>query len=369
MATAQTIKFNTANRAFYATLSKRVNDYFKENNISRYGNANMVIKSIFMFALYFTPFVLLICNVFDSLLVQAFFCIVLGFGMSGIGLSIMHDANHGSYSRNAKINALMCRSMNFVGGSSINWQLQHNTIHHSYTNIHEHDHDIESMGILRFEPYSPLKKIHKFQFLYAWFFYGLMTILWATSKDFMQLARYNKMGLLVTKKTTYKKELFLLILNKMFYLGYSLGLPLLIMENPWYQVLVGWCIMHYTCGLILALIFQPAHVIDNTEFPLPDSNGNMEDDWAAHQLKTTTNFAQKSLFFSWFVGGLNFQVEHHLFPNICHVHYKKIAPIIEKTAKEFNLPYYTKKTFFGAVAGHAKVLYQLGRMQAIPVKA
>ncbi len=358
-----TLKFNNSDRAFYNTLSKRVNDYFKENNISRYGNASMVFKSIFMFALYFTPFVLLICNVFDNLLIQALFCIILGFGMSGIGLSVMHDANHGAYSRNAKINALMCRSMNFVGGSSINWQLQHNTIHHSYTNVHEHDHDIESMGILRFDPHSPLKKIHKFQFLYAWFFYGLMTILWATNKDFMQLKKYDKMGLLVTKKTTYKKELFLLILNKLFYLGYSLGLPILIMKNPWYQVVTGWCIMHYTCGLILALIFQPAHVADTTEFPLPDENGMIQDHWAAHQLKTTTNFAQKSRFFSWFVGGLNFQVEHHLFPNICHVHYKKLAPIIEKTAKEFNLPYYSKKTFFGAIAGHAKLLYALGRPQ------
>ena len=188
-----------------------------------------------------------------------------------------------------------------------------------------------------------------------------MTIMWATTKDFQQLARYNKMGLLAIKKTTFKKELYLLILNKMFYLGYSLGLPLLIMESPWYQILTGWAIMHFTCGMILALIFQPAHVIDLTEFPLPDNTGNMQDDWAAHQLKTTTNFAQKSWFFSWFVGGLNFQVEHHLFPNICHVHYKKLAPIIEQTAKEFNLPYHTKKTFVGAVAAHAKLLYLLGQ--------
>jgi len=357
----QSIRFNNANRSFYLTAKKRVDEYFKNNNISRYGNANMVIKSIFMFTLYFTPFFLLLFNVFDSNLAQILLSILMGVGMSGIGLSIMHDANHGSYSRNQKINNLMSRSMNFIGGSSINWQLQHNNLHHTYTNIHEHDEDIAPLGFLRFEPHAPYKKIHKFQFIYAWFFYGLMTIMWATTKDFQQLARYEKMGLLAVKKTTYKKELFLLILNKMFYLGFSLALPMLVMKNPWYEILLGWSIMHFTCGMILALIFQPAHVVEETEFPLPSETGNMEDDWAAHQLKTTSNFAQKSWFFSWFVGGLNFQVEHHLFPNICHVHYKKLAPIIEQTAKEFNLPYHTKKTFIGALASHAKLLYQLGQ--------
>lgn len=358
---SNTVRFNNANRSFYLTAKKRVDEYFKANNISRYGNSNMVIKSIFMFTLYFTPFVLLLTNVFESYWLHSLMWILMGFGMSGIGLSIMHDANHGSYSRNATFNAIMCRSMNFVGGSSLNWQLQHNVLHHTYTNIEGHDEDISSIGLLRFSPHTPLKKVHKLQFLYAWFFYGLMTIMWATTKDFQQLVRYSKMGMLEQRKTTFKKELYLLILNKIFYLGYSLALPIVLIDKPWYLVVVGWLMMHYVCGMILALIFQPAHVIENTEFPMPDDKGNMKDDWASHQLKTTTNFAQKSWAFSWFVGGLNFQVEHHLFPNICHVHYKKIAPLIRQTAEEFNLPYYSKKTFVGAVAGHAKLLYALGR--------
>lgn len=356
-----TIRFNNANRSFYLTAKKRVDDYFKTNNISRYGDYRMVLKSIFMFTLYFTPFVFLLANVFDSFWAQSIMWLLMGIGMSGIGLSIMHDANHGSYARNATLNAMMCRSMNFIGGSSINWQLQHNNLHHTYTNIEEHDEDIAPPGFLRFSPNSPLKKIHKFQYLYAWFFYGLMTIMWATTKDFKQLSRYNKMGLLAIKKTTYKNELFKLVLNKIFYLGYSLVLPMMLMNTSWFLVLAGWIIMHYVCGMILALIFQPAHVIEDTSFPLPDVNGNMQDDWATHQLKTTLDFAQKSRLFSWFVGGLNFQVEHHLFPNICHIHYKQIAPLIKQTAEEFNLPYYTKKTFGGAIVGHAKLLYTLGR--------
>lgn len=369
---ANTIRFNNTNRSFYLTAKKRVDDYFKSNNISRYGNYRMVVKSVFMFALYFTPFILLLCNISSGFWLNSFLWILMGFGMSGIGLSVMHDANHGTYARNAKINTLMSYSMNFIGGSSLNWQLQHNTLHHTYTNIHDHDEDIAPLGFLRFDPHAEYKKIHKFQFLYAWFFYGMMTIMWATTKDFSQLKRYNEMGLLTVRKTTYKKELLKLVLNKLFYLSFSLGLPLIFMNSPWYLILAGWGIMHFTCGMILALIFQPAHVVDLTEFPLPCEKGNMQDDWAAHQLKTTMNFAQRSWFFSWFVGGLNFQVEHHLFPNICHIHYKKLAPIIRETAKEFDLPYNSKKTFVAALASHAKLLYMLGRkpnLSPIPIRA
>lgn len=367
---ANNIRFSNVNRSFYLTAKKRVDEYFRTNNISRYGNYKMVIKSIFMFVLYFTPFVLLLLNVTDNFWLQSLLWILMGFGMSGIGLSIMHDANHGTYARNAKLNALMCRSMNFIGGSSLNWQLQHNTLHHTYTNIHDHDEDIAPLGFLRFDPHAEYKKIHKYQFLYAWFFYGMMTMMWSTTKDFSQLKRYNNMGLLAVRKTTYKKELGLLILNKLFYLGFSIGLPMLLIQSPWYLILAGWAVMHFTCGMILALIFQPAHVVELTEFPLPSEEGNMKDDWAVHQLKTTMNFAQRSWAFSWFVGGLNFQVEHHLFPNICHIHYKKLAPIIQQTAREFNLPYHSKKTFIGALASHAKLLYALGKQpKPIPVMA
>jgi linoleoyl-CoA desaturase len=253
--------------------------------------------------------------------------------------------------------------MLFIGGSSLNWQLQHNNLHHTFTNIEGHDEDIAPLGFLRFSPHAEHKKIHKYQFLYAWFFYGLMTLMWALTKDFSQLRRYNKMGLLPGMHITFKKAFIKLLLSKIFYLGYMLVIPMLVIDLPWWQILIGFTAMHFTCGLALALIFQPAHVVEMTEYPTPVTADSlaMEDDWASHQMKTTANFAPKSWLFSWFVGGLNFQIEHHLFPNICHVHYKKIAPIIKETAKEFNLPYHSKTTFVGAVVSHAKLLYQLGK--------
>jgi linoleoyl-CoA desaturase len=360
------LRFNTANKQFYLTAKKRVDEYFRTNGISKFGNYKMVIKSIFMFLIYLTPYFLLLSNYFTNGYVQLGLAILMGVGMSGIGLSVMHDANHGSYSKNNTINKIMSLSITLIGGSSINWQLQHNNLHHTFTNIDGHDEDIAPLGFLRFSPHAEYKKVHKFQFLYAWFFYGLMTLMWALTKDFAQLKRYNKMDLLKVKHTTYAIELRKLILAKVLYLAGALALPMMVMNVAWWEVVLGFCAMHFTCGLILALIFQPAHVVEMTEFPTPKEGTNtMEDDWAIHQLKTTANFAPKSFLFSWFVGGLNFQIEHHLFPNICHVHYKKIAPIIKQTAQEFNLPYYSEPTFLSAIISHGKLLYQLGQGPAL----
>ncbi|HZB14659.1 MAG TPA: fatty acid desaturase, partial [Chryseolinea sp.] len=137
-------------------------------------------------------------------------------------------------------------------------------------------------------------------------------------------------------------------------------LPLILTTLLWWQILIGLIAMHYIAGFILAIIFQPAHVIEGTEFPLPDETRTLENNWAVHQLMTTTNFGNKSKWFTWYVGGLNFQIEHHLFPNICHVHYHKIASIVKSTAHEFGLPYKSSRTFLTAIAAHARLLKQLG---------
>ena len=112
---------------------------------------------------------------------------------------------------------------------------------------------------------------------------------------------------------------------------------------------------------ILAVIFQPAHVMEDTEFPVSEDGKTVQENWTIHQLKTTCNLASKSRFFSWFVGGLNYQIEHHLFPNICHVHYRKLSPIVMETAKEFEIPYHTMTTFSEALVRHGRMLYKLGR--------
>ncbi len=356
----ESVHFSSARPEFFATVNRRVNEYFKSKNITRHANSEMVVKTIFMFALYLIPYMLVMTSVVTGIWPVVVLCVVMGIGIAGIGLSVMHDANHGSYTTKKWVNNLLGYSLNLIGGNAFNWKVQHNVLHHTYTNIYDVDEDISPRGVLRMTPHGEWKSMHRFQFIYAWFFYGLMTIVWVLVKDFVRINRYYKDGLLKKQRTTLRSELITLIVSKVIYVFYVFVLPTLILPFTWWQVLLGFLIMHYVAGFILAVIFQPAHVIDGTEYPLPNNEGDIENNWAIHQLHTTTNFANNSRLFSWYVGGLNFQIEHHLFPNVCHVHYRKISTIVKQTAKEFDLPYKSEPTFVHALIGHAKLLKQLG---------
>ena len=359
------VKFDrNHNVEFYRTLQKRVRAYFKENNISKYANTNMVIKTVFMLALYLVPFVLLLTLFQNSWLIFLMW-VIMGFGLAGVGLSIMHDGNHGAYSKNKNINKLVGWVLYLAGGSDKMWKIQHNVLHHTYTNVTGMDEDIDPGKVMRFSPHEERLPLHKYQHIYAWFLYGLMTLLWTTSKDFKQVHRYAKLGLLETQNTTYRKMLLNIILTKILYYSIILVLPLIFSPAPWWVTVLGFLTMHYIAGLILGLIFQPAHVVPSSNYPLPDESGNIKADWAVSQLINTANFAPESGWFSWYVGGLNFQIEHHLFPNICHVHYKKLSKIVKETATEFNLPYQSEKTFLGAIATHGRMLKKLGQQDSL----
>ncbi|PZR37521.1 MAG: acyl-CoA desaturase [Azospira oryzae] len=355
------ISFSRTKLDFSATLNKRVNEYFRVNNISRTGNSEMVIKTIFMFLLYFVPYALIISNTVTSPLLLIAMTVLMSIGVSGIGLSVMHDANHGAYAKKVWVNNLIGYSLNLIGANSFNWKMQHNVMHHTYTNVHEEDEDIVSRGVLRLTPHSEWKYIYKFQHVYAWFLYGLLTIMWMLVRDFGRLIKYQRNGLAKKHKASMGKEWVIMIVTKLVYIGYIFVLPLLLTDLSWWQILLGILTMHYIAGFMLAIIFQPAHVIEGTEFPLPDDDRVLENNWAIHQLLTTTNFGNRSKWFSWYVGGLNFQIEHHLFPNICHVHYRKIADIVKATALEFDLPYKSSTTFLKALQSHARLLKELGK--------
>jgi linoleoyl-CoA desaturase len=361
MSKYQNLKFSNQQQDFFVTLNQRVNNYFKTNKIERTANAEMVIKTIAMFSIYLIPYFILISGTVTNIWAMLGLCFVMGLGVAGIGLSVMHDANHGAYSTKPWVNNLLGLSLNLVGGHAMNWKIQHNVLHHTYTNVHDVDEDISPRGIIRMAPESEWKPMHKYQHWYAWFFYGLMTLVWVVSKDFVRIIKYQKEGLIKKQRTSAAKEWLIMLTTKVIYFGYIFAIPMWLLPVSFGQVLIGFLVMQYVAGFILAMIFQPAHVVEGTEYPMPDAHGNLENSWAIHQLHTTTNFGHRQKLFSWYVGGLNYQVEHHLFPNICHVHYRKLAGIVEQTAKEFNLPYKKKETFFEAVAAHAVQLKILSR--------
>jgi linoleoyl-CoA desaturase len=361
MTSTKPLTFATTDKDFTATLNKRVQHYFKSNNISRHANSEMVIKTVCMFLAYLMPYGLLVGGVITNIWIVIPLLLIMSLGLAGIGLSVMHDANHGAYSKYAFINTVLGYSLNMVGANAFNWKIQHNVLHHTFTNVHEEDEDISPRGILRMTPHSDWKWIHKFQFVYAWFLYGLMTIAWMFFKDFSRLVKYHKTGIAKKQNAHIGKEWIILIVTKIFYFGYIFLIPLLVSPFAWWQILIGVFGMHYIAGFLLAIIFQPAHVMDENEFPLPDETNTLENNWAIHQLKTTANFGNKSQWFSWCMGGLNYQIEHHLFPNICHVHYRKISPIVKETAKEFGLPHKSTHSFLAALISHGRLLHKLGK--------
>lgn len=356
-----TVRFGRDTTGFAKTLRQRVEAHFKEKNISKKADHRMVLKTIVMLSAYFGPLALITLGVTGGGWTFWVAEIVMGLALAGIGMAVMHDGNHGAYSDNKTVNRLVGGVLEMVGGNSEMWQIQHNVLHHTFTNIDGLDEDIDPGPVLRFSPLKPLKPWHRLQHFYAWFFYGLMTLIWVTYKDFKALKKYKKFGLLKRMGKSHKGLMTRIILAKVLYYPIVVGLPLAFSGLGAGQVLLGWLLMHFIGGLTLGIVFQPAHVMEDHDYALAQKGHIMEDDPMSHQLKTTCNFGTKSRLFTWYSGGLNHQIEHHLFPHICHIHYPDIAPIVKATAEEYGLPYRADTSFFGALKLHTQQLRELGR--------
>ena len=320
----------------------------------------MVVKTICMFVLLSVPIVLVILNVIHTIPILLLMYILAGFGMAGIGMGVMHDAIHGSYSRNQRLNKLVGLSLNLIGANDDVWRLQHNVLHHTYTNVKDGDDDINPPFFLRFSPHAPRYGIHRYQHWYTWIFYGLSTLSWVTTKDFIRLNRYWNMGLM-KDRATYRRYLAKMVAWKVVYYTYILILPILFSSFGAGWILLAFAAMHFVTGMSMSVVFQTAHVMPSTEFHEAGDNGVLAHDRLVHQMATTCNFAPGNKLLTWCIGGLNYQVEHHLFPNICHVHYRHLSPIVKATAEEYGIPYLYKKTFTGALADHYQMLRTLGR--------
>lgn len=360
----QKIKYSTdKNTDFIKELRKDVSDYFKKHDIAKQGNTHLTIKTIIMFLIYLLPYILMMAGVVTNIWAIFAMWALMGIGMAGMGMAVMHDANHGAFSKNKKINNILGSTLYILGGFPPNWKQQHNRKHHTYTNITGVDEDIAPpAGILRFSPHQKQKKIHRYQYIYAWFFYGLMTLSWAVMKDFKQLRGYQKRDEMPLKKQSYSRLYAKMLAGKLLYFGIFLVLPIIVLPIAWYWTVLFFIIAQFICGFILGVVFQTAHVMPTSRFPLPDETGKMPHDWATHQLMTTADYAPKNKFLSWYVGGLNFQIEHHLFPQISHVHYSKIAPVVQRIAQKYNIPYHVNRSFWTALVQHGKMLKKLGRM-------
>ncbi len=356
---SSTIRFVNKNKTdFHKVVTQRVDKYFAEKGISKNADGRMVFKTVFMFSLYFIPYAIILTGALP-LYGMWIATVLMGLGLAGIGMSVMHDANHGAYSKKSWLNQLLGYSLNIVGGDAFNWKIQHNQLHHTYTNIHDFDQDIRPRVNLRLTPAVKRNWFHRFQVVYAFMLYSLQTFFWVIVKDFMQFDQYLQFHSSANSKKEKTIRLLNILLFKAIYFTYILVIPALVLPVAWWQLLIGFLTIHMVGGLALTTVFQLAHVVEGTDFPEP-VNGTIEAEWAIHQMNTTANFARNNKLITFFVGGLNYQIEHHLFQRICHVHYPAIAPIVEQTAKEYGVPYLNNETFGAAVASHARMLNHLG---------
>lgn len=348
---------------FFKTLRKRVYGYFEENDISPHANTEMYVKTVLSFVAWFAVYGVLISNTLSHnfwLLAAGF----LGLGLVNIfiAFNVMHDACHNAYSKSKKVNRWMGYSMNFIGGNSYLFTRMHNA-HHAFVNIHGIDVTLESHGLFRFTPHEEWKPKHRWQHIYTPIVYLLAMIHWVSIKDFKWFFLENNIG---NKKDIKHPpfEYFMLFFSKAWYFGATLVLPMILLSAPWWWILLGWVNLHLIPSLIFALIFQVTHVYEGTHYPLPDDKGNIENNYAIHVLETTADFSRTKRIPSWFMGGINIHVIHHLFPQICHVHYIPLTKIVEQTAREHGMVYLENPNFWVALKKHFQMLHKLSKPEA-----
>ncbi len=353
-----TPKFININPNFHQELKRRVNQYFTDTKKAATGNWKLYSKAIIFCVSYLAILTHLYFFTPTQWWLAVIECLLLGGLTAAIGFNVMHDGSHGSFSTSKTVNKMAAISMNFLGASSIMWSIKHNILHHTYTNVDGVDDDIEAKPFLRLCENQKRYKMHKYQHIYFWFLYTLLHIVWVFKTDYDKYFN-SRIGGVAIRKLTLKEHIGFWT-AKVLYAIAMIIIP--IVKFGFVKWLVAFAIVTMFAGLVLSIVFQLAHTVEHTHFPLPTADTNkIENEWAIHQINTTANFATKNKLISWLVGGLNFQIEHHLFPKISHVHYPAISKIIKQTCEEFGLQYIEYRKMRHAIASHVVYLKKLGQ--------
>jgi linoleoyl-CoA desaturase len=344
------IKFNNSNPEFFNTLKSRVNSYFEDKSIKETGNYKLYTKTAilsitlvlsYLWMVFFTP---------EMNWLSILVCVVMGVNVAAIGFNVMHDGAHGSYSSKAWVNKFMGLSLNVLGGNVYLWSQKHNINHHSYTNVEGLDDDIDIKPFIRVHSTQKKYWFHRFQHYYSLLLYGLTYLFWVFMNDFNKYFT-GKIALHTKMRKMDIPEHVNFWVSKVLYVFFFILLPFYFVGIV--PTIVGYLVMACVAGIVISIVFQLAHVVEEAEFITPTSDTmKIETEWAKHQINTTVNFATKSKSMSWLLGGLNFQVEHHLFPRISHVHYPAINKIVKQTCEEFGIMYKEFPTVLDAIKSH-----------------
>lgn len=359
------VTFNNKKSVFYNTLKANVDEYFVTNNIRKTGNWTLYIKTIILIPAAVFLYVFLL-TVQLPVILAILLCAILGFVLASIGFNVMHDACHGSYSSKKWVNEVLGLTLNALGGNAFIWKFKHNIIHHTYTNVDGIDDDIAKSPIMRQCTTQKWVPAHRFQHIYVVFVYAISSIAWVALMDFTKYFTQRIFSTPLQKMSLNDHIVFWL--SKVLYALFYVVIPIYFVGGTAW--LVGYLSMEITLGLTLALVFQLAHVVEHAEFETAGIEPKLiENEWAAHQVRTTVNFAPRNWVINWYVGGLNYQVEHHLFPRISHIHYPAISEIVKKTCEQYDLPYNTIPTMSKSIASHFRMMKKLGEKPAISMAA
>lgn len=343
---------------FHSALKNRVNAHFDATGRARWGDGAMHAKTAVILGWFAASYALLLRFGDASGWLAAGLVVSLALATAGIGFSVMHDANHGAYARSSGVNRAWGLALDFVGASSYLWRFKHNFQHHPYANIDGMDADIDAGPFLRLAASQRLRRLHRWQHIYGWLLYGVLAVKWWFADDVVDVVR-GRIGRLPFPRPR-GGELAALFAGKAVFVTWALVIPALVFRSAW--VVALFLLGAFTLGVVLSTVFQLAHTVPGAEFhAVASGDRRMPTGFAEHQVRATVDFAPSNRLLGWYVGGLNFQIEHHLFPDVCHVHYPALAGIVEAACRAHGIPYRTAPTLRAAIAAHYRFLRALGR--------
>jgi linoleoyl-CoA desaturase len=350
--------FDTGKSDFFTTLRKKVDDYFADNKLDPAGNGKLYFKSVLQVVSATTLYVVLVFFT-PAALISIGLCFLLGLNLAVIGFNVMHEGGHQSFSRYSWVNNISAYFLNVLGGNAYYWKIKHNINHHTYTNIEGMDSDIDVKPFMRLHEGQPKHSYHRFQHVYWVILYGISYLAWVFYEDFEKYFS-GKISPNSEKKKLARKEHLIFWFTKIMYITAYIAVPILMVG--WLPWLIGFLIITFTCGVAISIVFQLAHVVEGTEFHAPNGGeiNNQKHEWAIHQIISTANFATSNKWLYWLLGGLNFQIEHHLFPRVSHIHYPQVSKFVREACREYNIVYNEYTSMFKAIASHLVHLRKLG---------
>jgi linoleoyl-CoA desaturase len=349
----QKVSFDRNKNSFFLALKAKVDRYFADNRIEQSGNRKLYIKSSIQVG---SAIILYVALLFFQLplIVSILGAVLLGFNLAILGFNIMHEGGHQSFSKYSWLNSVAAYFLNALGGNTYYWKIKHNINHHTFTNIEGIDADINVEPFMRLHPNQPLHKLHRYQHIYWVILYGISYVAWVFYDDFVKYFS-RKVAPHMEAKSLSKREQLIFWITKVCYVVIYIAMPIFMLG--WVKGIIGFFMVTFVTGLFISVVFQLAHVVEITEFP---QQKEIEKEWAVHQISTTSNFATNNTILFWLLGGLNFQVEHHLFPRISHIHYPQISKLVKETCREFNVTYNEYTSMSKAFLSHLLYLRRMG---------